>query len=165
MEDMNLADDIVGCLIKTGNFSPRRIHSAGFSAGAMHTSEFSILRSSYVASVASYSGGLGSTPALPRPIVNRPSAMILHGGPRDTFGGSTEFAPRSVRYFKYTRAIGGAAIICNHGGGHTVPSMSNKPAVFRFFEDNTFDVRSAKYAEGQTLDGSVFPSYCSTTLP
>ena len=56
------------CAMQEVGFDPRKIHSAGYSAGAMHTAYASFRRSSYLASVASYSGGIISPSAPPEHI-------------------------------------------------------------------------------------------------
>ncbi|MBK8259914.1 MAG: hypothetical protein IPK80_01070 [Nannocystis sp.] len=57
-DDLLLADEVLACAIQEVGIDVRRIHSMGLSAGGLHTSQMSVRRSSYVASVVPYSGGL-----------------------------------------------------------------------------------------------------------
>ncbi|HEY6038422.1 MAG TPA: hypothetical protein VIV58_29265, partial [Kofleriaceae bacterium] len=64
-DDFLVADEVVGCLAQAHLIDPNQIHSMGMSAGALQTTAISFIRASYVASVATYSGGIppGFSPA------------------------------------------------------------------------------------------------------
>ena len=85
--DIRLTDEILACAKASSGpgFDSRRIHSLGFSAGALYTTTLSYRRSSYFASVATYSGGGTGTFQENN---NKFAAMILHGGPSDSVAGA-----------------------------------------------------------------------------
>ncbi|KAJ3188267.1 hypothetical protein HDU85_005417 [Gaertneriomyces sp. JEL0708] len=164
MNDMIMVDAIVSCLMQTKSFSMRRIHAAGFSAGGIQTTWLSVLRRQYIASVASFSGGL-STSTVPGDgeTLPVPAALVIHGGRLDRFDTST-FQEPSERFFKYVQSKGSAAVICNHGLGHLIARMQGTDAVSTFFKDNTYATSSPKYSPGTALDRAHFASYCQTSL-
>jgi predicted esterase len=156
-DDFVLADEIVACLHEAGMIDPARVHSMGMSAGALQTTAFSFLRSSYLASVATYSGGLPGGVEIPDQRPDNPlAALVFFGGGTDTFG-PLDFAAASQAY--YDALIGGGrfAALCDHGGGHNIP-LDAAPSVLEFFAAHPFGTSPSPYAGG--LPAS-FPSYCA----
>src|SRR5690606_16148350 len=83
MDDLLVADEVLGCALQGVGVDVRRIHSIGMSAGGLQTAQMSYRRSGYLASVVTYSGGLiSSAPARQDPS-NRFAALIFHGGAND----------------------------------------------------------------------------------
>lgn len=120
-DDLHLMDEIVACAAAGPGIDARRIHAAGFSAGGMHVSQAAFRRASYLASTATISGGLrgGDVPSdAPEQVV---SSMILHGGASDDVAGFN-FMEASEAFQEAIEARGGYALVCDHGGGHSVPS-------------------------------------------
>lgn len=154
-DDLVLADEILACASEQIGVDARRIYSLGFSAGALHTSQMSIRRSSYIASVVPYSGGLvfGSMPAFEDPD-NKFAAMIFHGGPGDMV--VVGFQQTSEDYAAYLDGNDNFNFICNHGGGHSVPNVQDN--VMQFLLDHPWGVGASPYA--QALPGD-FPPYCA----
>jgi hypothetical protein len=113
-------------------FDSRRIHSLGFSAGALYTTSLSYQRSRYFASVATYSGGGTGTFQENN---NKFAAMIFHGGPGDMV--VINFQQQSEAWFNSLRNANHFAIICNHNGGHTIPS-GGPAGVVQFFFDHPY---------------------------
>src|SRR5690606_32140599 len=101
-DDMILADEIVACAVQELGVDPRRIHSAGMSAGGLQTSAFAMARSRYIASAASYSGGVFQPLPFEDPS-NHFAAMIYHGGDNDVFGGSVNFKILSTNWYNQLR--------------------------------------------------------------
>ena len=156
LDDFIVADEIVGCLAAAHRIDPHHVHSMGMSAGALQTTALSFLRSSYVASVATYSGGMpaGFTPAT-QDATNLFAAMIFDGGTSDNVFG-VDFKAASERYQATLAAAGHFAALCDHGGGHSIP-LDAAPSVAQFFGAHGFGVSPSPYAAG--LPAS-FPSYC-----
>ncbi|MEM9462565.1 MAG: hypothetical protein AAGF11_50925 [Myxococcota bacterium] len=153
--DHRLTDEVVACADQALGIDAHRIHSLGFSAGGLFTTSLSFARSSYVASVATYSGG--GTGTLQDPS-SAPAAMILHGGPSDEVSGFN-FLDASVEYQQALSAAGGSTLLCDHGSGHTIPGGVG-PAVVQFWLDHPFGQTTSPYTAGLP---SVLPAYC--TIP
>ncbi|MFV8749646.1 hypothetical protein ACNOYE_03730 [Nannocystaceae bacterium ST9] len=154
-DDMLLADEIVACAIQEVGIDPNRIHTSGMSAGGLQTVAFSMARSRYLASVASFSGGVFSPLAFEDPS-NHFAAMIFHGGDQDIFGGTVNFKELSINWFEELIDNGNFAFMCDHGGGHTIPQGVGDD-VWRFFQDHPFGTDPEPYGEGLPAE---FPSYC-----
>jgi len=153
--DLNLADEILACANETVGVDTGRIHTLGMSAGGLHSSRMSLLRSSYLASVVIYSGGLYSTwGASFEDPDNKFAAMIFHGGPDDYVGMS--FQESSETYQQFLADNGNFAFICDHGQGHVLPPASAE-SVWQFFEDHPYGTDPSPY-ESALPEG--FPSYC-----
>ncbi|KAI9137679.1 hypothetical protein BKA69DRAFT_1041516 [Paraphysoderma sedebokerense] len=107
MDDVVFADNIVGCLDQGGILDRQRIYTAGFSAGGLHVSLYSMLRPHYLAAAVSFSGGIvvpfnptdytltangSSVPSVlpytaqytfPPSNYHPPSVLAIHGGIND----------------------------------------------------------------------------------
>lgn len=156
-DDFVLADEIVGCLVAAGRVDARHVHSLGMSAGALQTTALSFLRSGYVASVATYSGGLPAgfaTPTAQDP-ANHFAALVFSGGATDSVFG-VDFQAASVRYRDTLRGAGHFAALCEHGGGHAIPRDA-APSVARFFLEHGFGIEPSPYVRGLP---ATFPTYC-----
>jgi hypothetical protein len=161
MDDLVVADEIVGCAIEKVGIDLRRIHSLGMSAGALQTTRMSYLRSGYLASVATYSGGIagGVNDAFEDPS-NLFAAMIFHGGPTDTYG-QLSFQMASESYKTALRTAGHFAFICDHSAnapGHQLPPAPAPASVWQFFQDHPYGTNPSPYAGGLP---SGFLSYCT----
>lgn len=152
-DDLRLADEIVACAIQRRGVDVRRIHSVGFSAGAMNTTQFAMRRSGYVASVVVYSGAQIAE-VDPQDEQNPYAAMLFFGGPSDEVG--VNFADASRAYHGWLTEHGHFSFLCDHGRGHTVPS-DGRASAWQFLKDHPFGVSPEPYASGLP---SGFPSYC-----
>lgn len=153
-DDLILADEILGCIDEQWGVDARRIHAAGMSAGGLMTTQMSYRRSGYIASVVPYSGGvLGMPPASQDPD-NKFAAMSFHGGPGDIV--IISFMTATETYHDDLKANGHFSVICNHGGGHSIP-VPAIPSALQFISDHPYGVESP-YANG--LPDS-FPPYCA----
>jgi len=153
-DDLRVADEVLACVDAARGVDRRRIHSAGFSAGALQSTQLSYRRSGYVASVVTYSGGKVGYPEDQDP-TNLFAAMIFHGGPKDAV--IVKFADLSVAYHEDLEATGRFSFVCNHGLGHKV-FFDARPAVARFLEDHPFGASPSPYEAGLP-EGT--PAYCS----
>ncbi|HMJ14098.1 MAG TPA: hypothetical protein VK524_21925, partial [Polyangiaceae bacterium] len=149
--DLPLVDEVVACAKQTVGIDPRRIHVTGFSAGGLYSSGLSLSRSSFMASVASISGGSAGGYQDP---ANKFAAMIVHGGSGDQL--VVNFEQQSNGFRDQLVRDGHFAFVCNHGGGHTVPPGIGAHVV-QFFFDHPYGTNPSPYARG--LPAS-FPSYC-----
>jgi len=156
LDDFLVADEIVACAAKTTGVDTTHIHSMGMSAGALQTTAMSFMRSAYLASVVTYSGGMppGFTPPNEDP-ANKFAALVFDGGSTDDVFG-VNFQAASQTYYTTLKSAGHFAAICDHGMGHAIPTAA-APSVALFFQANGFGVYPSPYASG--LPAS-FPSYC-----
>ena len=153
--DMVVADEVLACAIQRG-IDTRHIHALGMSAGGLQTTSFSYMRSNYLASVVVYSGGLTFGNPAYQDANNKFAAMIVHGGDNDVVSGFS-FQDASVRYRDDLRTDGHFAFLCNHDGGHTIPSGIGTHA-WRFFQDHPYGTQPSPYASALP---STFPTYCT----
>ncbi len=149
--EYQMMDDILGCAQSKVGVDARHVHTVGFSAGALFTAQASFARSTYLASVAMYSGGGTGMFADP---TNLFAAMILYGGPNDMV--VLSFQDQSKQY--YDALVGAAhfAFECNHGGGHRIPADAVS-SVVQFLFDHPYGTSPSPYKAGLPTG---FPSYC-----
>jgi len=152
--DYKLMDDVIGCAQAKVGIDPRHIHVLGFSAGALFAADASFARSTYLASVATFSGGGTGMFADPS---NLFPAMILYGGANDML--VLDFQTASKQYFDQLTMAGHFAFECNHGGGHSLPPLAGA-SVVQFFFDHPYGTDPSPYKNGLP---STFPSYCTLT--
>jgi hypothetical protein len=158
LDDFILADEIVGCLAQANLIDTTHIHSMGMSAGALQTTAVSFLRSNWIASVATYSGGVPagySAPAMQDP-ANKFAALIFDGGSTDDVF-MVDFQAASMAYKMMLDADGHYTAICDHNMGHSIPTDA-APSVAKFFADNGFGRWPSPYQASGLPSG--FPSYC-----
>jgi hypothetical protein len=157
LDDFVIADEVVGCLAQAHMIDTNRIHSMGMSAGALQTTAISFIRASYIASVATYSGGVpaGFTPTNQDP-ENKFAAFIFDGGPSDDVF-SVDFQAASESYKAMLEADGHFAAICDHNMGHAIP-LDAAPSVAAFFDANPWGAWPSPYTSGLPAG---FPAYCS----
>ena len=146
-DDFLVADEVVGCLAQAHMIDTNRIHSMGMSAGALQTTAISFIRASYIASVATYSGGVppGFTPTNQDP-ENKFAAFIFDGGTSDDVF-SVDFQAASESYKAMLVADGHFAAICDHNMGHAIP-LDAAPSVAAFFAANPWGAWPSPYASG-----------------
>lgn len=146
-DDLFVADEVVACAEATAGIDEHRIHAIGFSAGALHTTQMSFRRASYLASVVTYSGGL-LNPRTPPPLDApdaRFAAMMLHGGPDDVV--VVAFEETTANYLTVVRRNGHFGFVCAHGLGHTVPPAARDGA-WAFLDAHRYGVQPPPYASG-----------------
>ncbi len=158
--DLVMMDSTVACASEQANIDPYQIHSMGFSAGALHTAQASVRRSSYIASVITYSGGLSyGAPADTTDAV--PSALMFRGGGTDVVSG-LDFESASQNYAGYLSERGGYGLLCDHDFGHTYPpnvdGVWRRADAFNFFLDHPYGADPLPYQAGGIPDW--VPPYC-----
>jgi hypothetical protein len=159
--DADIADEIVACAIEKQKIDPRRIHSAGYSAGALQTTYMWFARSGYVASVLTYSGGDDFLDKAPLEDEAHPPAALVTHGPMgvDTYGGVIDFYTASVNWEGEIKMAKGFVIDCTDTGAHTDVSKRTAiaPQAVQFFLDHPYGVTPEPY----TSLPAGFPDYCS----
>jgi len=157
-DDFVLADEVVACFAQQKLIDGSRIHSMGMSAGALQTTAFGFARATYIASVATYSGGVppGFTPTNAAP-ANKFAALIFDGGATDT-AFMVDFKAASETYKALLDAAGHFTAICDHGKGHTIP-LDAAPSVATFFAANPYGAWPSPYTAAGLP--TTFPSYCA----
>jgi len=153
-DDLQVADEILACAIAARGVDMRRIHSVGFSAGAMNTEQFMARRSGYLASEVVYSGAQIGDPPVQDP-TNEYPGMLFYGGPNDMV--IVNFSDATAAYNAWMTMNGHFSFICNHDMGHTVPA-SGVDSAYQFLQDHPFGVSPEPYASALPAG---FPSYCS----
>ena len=157
-DDFLVADEIVGCLAAAHRIDTDRVHSMGMSAGGLQTTGMTFLRSSYIASVVTYSGGVPAifTPPALDP-ANKSAALIFHGGASDNVF-NVDFQDAAMRFYNLLTADGHYAALCNHGNGHAIPRDA-APSAAQFFADNPYGAWPSPYAAAGLP--TSFPTYCA----
>lgn len=152
--DLRVMDEVLACAIEKVGVDQRHIHSVGFSAGAMNTTQVGWRRSGYIASVVTFSGAqMGNAPPDQDPL-NLFPAMAFHGGPEDIV--IIKFQEQTEKYVQFLKDAGHFAFLCDHGKKHTVPADGRAPA-YQFLKDHPFGVQPEPYKDGLPAG---FPAYC-----
>lgn len=152
--DLHVMDEVLACAVEKVGVDLRRIHSVGFSAGAMNTTQVGWRRSGYIASVVTFSGAQIGSPPDQDPD-NLYPAMVVHGGPQDVV--VINFKDNSEKYAQGLKEAGHFAFLCDHGQQHSIPADIRGPA-WQFLKDHPFGEQPEPY-EGGLPAG--FPSYCA----
>jgi hypothetical protein len=157
--DAAFADQVTACAVQQQRVDPRRVHTAGYSAGGLQAVYMWFARSGYIASVISYSGGDGAiNKAAVQEPAHPPAAIAAHGAMGSDVVG-IDFAQTSATWEQSDiKPLGGFSIDCGDGQGHVyLARLSNlSPVALRFFEDHPYGVEPEPYA---SLPAG-FPSYC-----
>lgn len=152
--DFNLTDQLVACAVRDHNIDPRRIFTTGCSAGGLFADAMAAIRSSYIAAVASNSGGfIGNGPAFEDD--HTPALMTIHGarGQDKVF---IEFTDSSKAADDAFKARGGFVIACDTNAGHC-GGAGEAPAIWELFKAHPYGVAPEPWAGGLPAD---FPSIC-----
>lgn len=152
-DDLLVADEVVACAIETVGIDTMRIHSAGMSAGGLHTSQMGFRRASYIASIVAYSGGLLAGRPRTDDATSRFAALLFHGGPDDIV--IVSFQPATEDLFAELDGRGHFAAICDHGMGHRIPTDAHD-SVWQFLQDHPFGAVPSPYAGG--LPAGFYPA-------
>jgi predicted esterase len=150
-DDFKACDQIVACAIQANRIDAGRIHALGFSAGGLAVGGFYYLRSNYLASVVTYSGGMSPWPGndVRQDPNNKLPAMLFHGGDGDWV--ILGFKDTSIQMATEMKGKGATAYVCDHGGGHAIPS-DGPAAAWAFFKAHPYNVTPASW--------TGMPRYC-----
>jgi len=152
--DFALADAILACAVEQGVADPRRIYSAGCSAGGIQASVMAYARSSYVAAVMPNSGGTLFEYTLEDPN-HVPAVISAHGGPEDKI--LVPFSETTAHFDADIVEKGGFAVDCDHGKLHCASPAALKNAQWSFLKAHPFGTSPSPYADGLPAD---FPPIC-----
>jgi len=162
--DFDFADQIVACAIQQLDIDTRHIHTGGYSAGGLQTVYMWYMRSGYLASAISFSGGINSPvpPAMQDPS-NKAPVIVAHGA-----AGSDvlilDFAQASANWENLIKQAGGFYIDCNDGGAHFngyTRLTDLNSSTLEFFKSHPFKGSPEPY----TTLPSTFPKYCAINAP
>jgi hypothetical protein len=154
-EDDVVLDQIVACAVKEANIDVNHIHTLGWSAGALHTTHVAQVRSNYIASFISYSGGL-AFPTTDEDPTNKVPGILTYGDPGSDVV-ILDFNAQSQTWYTTFQPMGWYVMMCHHPGGHEVDPMV-APLSLKFFQDHPYKVSPEPYA---TMIPAGYPSYCA----
>jgi dienelactone hydrolase len=170
-------DEILACLESRWGVDESHVHVVGFSMGGFVTDMLGTLRGEQLASTVSYSGAYGNDDANLTGLgmltsfiswpeyttTNRYAQVLLHGGTTDTYNAvvvTLHFDTFAANDSAFLGGLGHDTVVCNHGGGHTVPFATFGPdQIVEFFRDHPLGTSVSPYASaGLPAD---WPSYCA----
>ncbi len=157
--DLVLFDDLRTCLYEQLAVDLGRVSSMGFSAGALWTSYLSLYRGDTLASILPFSGGTDPVIEYRTPASAFP-ALLPFGGDSDTYGGGlVNFWETQGNFAASLAADGHFVVVCDHGGGHTLPPES--------LDMMTAWLPAHTYGQPSPFLGdiSAFPDYCAVYQP
>ncbi|MET0391002.1 MAG: hypothetical protein ABW321_33835, partial [Polyangiales bacterium] len=153
--DADIADEIVACVNAQRALDPRRIYTAGCSAGGLMAGALTYLRSRYIAAAMLNSGGSLLEPTLEEP-GHVPAVIAAHG--REGYDlVIVDYAKLSLGYTEKLAAQGGFAVDCDHGGGHCGVPAAMREAQWQFLMEHPFAILPSPYANGLPTS---FPRAC-----
>ena len=172
--EVDLFDGVLACLEQQYGVDEERVHSMGFSLGSILSDLLGTMRGDQMASIATYSGGYWSNPENVAGLIgtvaswplhltdNKYPQLFVHGGPMDTFGVAgvveLDFSAYAVADVAFLNTKGHDTILCEHAGGHTVPSAMGPSTFFEFFRDHPRGTVNSPYSNGLP---SSYSSGCS----
>lgn len=145
-DDFKIADLITACAVKNHGINPKRIYSAGCSAGGLMAGCMGIQRSNYIAAVTPNSGGITVGYGMLQDPKRVPNAMTMNGGAGDNV--IVNFGQTSAAYDNYILSHGGFAINCQHGLGHCGAPAALQTSAWQFLKDHPFGTKPSPYAGG-----------------
>jgi hypothetical protein len=157
IDDFKVADQVVACAVANYGVDPKRVYATGCSAGGLQSGCMSINRSSYIAAVATNSGGVTIGYGPFQDLTRVPNVMTMHGAPGSDVV-IVDFSETSEAFDNYMMAKGAFAVECNHGGGHCGAPAALQASAWQFLKDHPFGTHPSPYAAGGLP--SSFPKYC-----
>ena len=154
-DDFKIADLVTACAVKNHGINPKRIYSAGCSAGGLMAGCMGIQRSNYIAAVTPNSGGITVGYGMLQDPKRVPNALTMNGGDGDNV--IVNFGQTSAAYDNYILSHGGFAINCQHGLGHCGAPATLQTSAWQFLKDHPFGTKPSPYAGGLP---SGFDSTC-----
>jgi predicted esterase len=163
-DDLLFFDDVVACAFRQLPIDLRRVHSTGYSAGAVFSAYLMGHRSRILASFSAWSTG-ENDPAGRRMVPDPPRSLpglLYHGGPDDV----PDWAGRrgTLALAAHMTANGALALVCDHGLGHVIPGPleATLQQMWSFMLAHPFG-EERTWAEGG-LTGRL-PDWCTVFSP
>lgn len=132
--DLTLYDDLRACAVNELGGDIRRVHSSGFSGGALWTAQMLMSRSDTLASAVSFSGGAeielpldGSPFLLYESPVEKTPTLLVAGGEEDEWPqgiGIIDFNSTTDTLQGGLRVDGHYLVRCDHNAGHTITNQA-----------------------------------------
>jgi poly(3-hydroxybutyrate) depolymerase len=162
-DDFKTADQVLACASQELNIDPRRIYTAGCSAGGLTAGAMLYMRSSYIAASMPNSGGLVVAGLMMDNPSHIGSLITTHGGSSDYVGVMFSQTSATEDMDVASKAAssmppGGYVVDCNHMGGHCGAPANDIAAQWQFCKDHPFGVSPNPYSGGLP---SSFPTYCT----
>ncbi len=158
-KDATLFDDMRTCLARELDVDLTRIHTTGFSFGALFATWLAMERADSLASAVVMSGGTDAGIGLGyrKPATDIP-VLVMWGGDGDVFDGGLiglDFAAASEDFSSHLIADGHVVALCDHGRGHALPPD--------YSEAMTPWLLKNRYGEASPFATALpdFPSWCS----
>jgi polyhydroxybutyrate depolymerase len=178
-KEVALFDTILGCLDTRWGVDLDRVHSAGFSLGAVTTDMLASVRGEQLASIATWSGGywnngdnlglaLNTVASWPEHDVQNPYAQLLiHGGLTDEFVVLQNVYVMSFYAFTladtaFLSSLGHPLVVCDHGAGHTAPGSVSPATVLSFFAAHPLGVGASPWIDAPPVSGLEDCSFALT---
>lgn len=175
-QEVRLFDEVLECLDQRYGVDWDRIHTVGFSAGAIASDLLGVMRGDQLASVVSFSGAyfanpdthaqlgmLGSYVTWPAMSGTNPYAqLIAYGGTGDNYSlyvTTLQFDEAASTDSDFLAGRGHDLVICNHESGHTIPGAFMSGQITTFLADHPRSTSSPYLTDGLPAN---FPAYCST---
>ena len=172
--EARLFDEVLACLDHLYGVDWNHVHTVGFSMGGFVADMLGTIRGEVVASIVTYSGAYGCNSANTagsmldsvidwpeHSVENKYAQLFAHGGTPDVYNIILEvlhFDQYSRNDVAFLNARGHDAVICDHGGGHTVPSDLQGNRVLEFFAAHPKDGAGSPWSSGLP---SGFPTCCT----
>jgi hypothetical protein len=142
--DFEIMDQYVACAVKNRNVDPKRIYTAGCSAGGLTATAMAAMRAQYIAASVPNSGGSSFPSAFSSPHI--PPIMLIHGAMGTDVVG-LDFAQSSASAAATWRQKGGLALDCDTGGSHCGGSVYAGDG-WTFMKAHPFGVSPEPYKDG-----------------
>ncbi len=172
--EARLFDEVLACIEERWDVDENHVHSVGFSMGSFVTDMLGTVRGDSLASIATYSGAYGCNDAntsgsmlagmISWPeytTTNAYAQMFLHGGSTDIYNlfiETLQFSEFAANDAAFLNEAGHDVVVCNHDGGHSVPSDMAGDKIVEFFAEHPLGTDPSPYAtEGLPPN---FASYC-----
>jgi predicted esterase len=173
-QELAMYDEIMACLAQKYGVDTERVHSVGFSAGAIMSDLIGVARGDQLASVVSLSGTYFSNPGnvdalgmlasfVSWPAMSHSNAyaqLLAHGSAADNYSlmvTTLQFDDNGRRDVTYLNERGHDVVHCDHGLGHTVPGELQGPALVEFLKVHVRGAPSPLVTDGLP---AILPSYC-----